>query len=378
MNEVRNMNAVKTTLLYLALCTAAFFNTIQDICSPFSHSMNFGDGAIYQYIGKMILNGESPYKDAFDHKGPVLYFINAISVVINEKTGIWLVDLAFMIILYLATFSLCRKICKKGMFTAAFLAIAVLSGTANLYWIGNTPDFFALCIIMVETYVLVDAYEHNKMSFQKAFVIGILISLCFWMKFTTIALAGIFCLGVLIAYAVAKDGKSVANSTGGFLCGFLIVSFPIILWLYSNGAMDDFFKDYVYFNLFYGKMERAGMSRLRALFYFITDGNYVIAICSTIVYLFVRCENKGFFKDSKKKQDYLFVVAIIALIIQTIVCIMPGRSYRQYAAAYYPSFIILISMATRELVEYETPEIKKIVKIAMAGVVGCTDTPQCN
>jgi hypothetical protein len=42
---------------------------------PLNHFPN-DDSAIFLYIGRAILNGQVPYVDIWDHKGPLLYYIN--------------------------------------------------------------------------------------------------------------------------------------------------------------------------------------------------------------------------------------------------------------------------------------------------------------
>ena len=61
-----------------------------------SERMQNWDQAIYQYIGHLITEGQMPYVDAFDHKGPLLYLIYAAGCLISEKWGAWLINYIFM------------------------------------------------------------------------------------------------------------------------------------------------------------------------------------------------------------------------------------------------------------------------------------------
>ena len=36
------------------------------------------DSCVFKQMGLAILSGKTPYLDLFDHKGPVIYFINAL------------------------------------------------------------------------------------------------------------------------------------------------------------------------------------------------------------------------------------------------------------------------------------------------------------
>ena len=46
------------------------------------------DSSVFQLIGKGILEGYIPYVDLFDHKGPILFFIQALGILINKNIGI--------------------------------------------------------------------------------------------------------------------------------------------------------------------------------------------------------------------------------------------------------------------------------------------------
>ena len=45
------------------------------------------DQAIFVYVTKGILQGEVPYLDRWDHKGPLIYIINLIGLIIDENWG---------------------------------------------------------------------------------------------------------------------------------------------------------------------------------------------------------------------------------------------------------------------------------------------------
>ena len=54
------------------------------------------DSAFFQSIGKLWLEGIIPYRDYFDHKGPVLFMINALGYMFsNTRLGLFLVQSVF-------------------------------------------------------------------------------------------------------------------------------------------------------------------------------------------------------------------------------------------------------------------------------------------
>lgn len=52
------------------------------------------DPSVYLYVGRQILNGGEPYRDAWDHKQPLAYFVFALAQIFspNSLWGIWWIE----------------------------------------------------------------------------------------------------------------------------------------------------------------------------------------------------------------------------------------------------------------------------------------------
>ena len=63
-----------------------------------SFTATFGvDQSVFVYVAKGILQGEAPYLDRWDHKGPLLYLINLIGLIIDENWGMWVIQGLFLL-----------------------------------------------------------------------------------------------------------------------------------------------------------------------------------------------------------------------------------------------------------------------------------------
>ena len=49
------------------------------------------DSGVFLYIGSRILEGEVPYRGIWDHKGPLIYYINALGIALTpgSEYGVW-------------------------------------------------------------------------------------------------------------------------------------------------------------------------------------------------------------------------------------------------------------------------------------------------
>ena len=63
--------------------------------SPLNMKFSYSDSGVFLYTGWRILNGELPYRDVWDHKPPIIFYINALGLAIanNSRWGVWLIEL---------------------------------------------------------------------------------------------------------------------------------------------------------------------------------------------------------------------------------------------------------------------------------------------
>ena len=73
-------------LASFALCLAAPFS--------WTDKMPLSDSTIFLYIGKSMNSGLTLYQSLFDHKGPLLFLINAVGLRIGGEFGVWLLGVA--------------------------------------------------------------------------------------------------------------------------------------------------------------------------------------------------------------------------------------------------------------------------------------------
>jgi hypothetical protein len=79
--------------------------------SPLNMPFTFRDSGVFLYLGWRILNGELPYRDIWDHKPPVIFYLNALGLAIsgNSRWGVWAVELAFLFAVAFIGYLLIKK-----------------------------------------------------------------------------------------------------------------------------------------------------------------------------------------------------------------------------------------------------------------------------
>ena len=58
------------------------------------------DSSVFLYIGKRMLEGKLPYRDLFDHKGPILYLIEVLGLCLSPQStdGVWVLEVLNLLV----------------------------------------------------------------------------------------------------------------------------------------------------------------------------------------------------------------------------------------------------------------------------------------
>lgn len=134
-NKASKEDKIIYSLLFLFALLVCFFNTKN---SPFYLFNDWCDPNIYFSIGKGVFNGKIPYKDLFDHKGPLIFLIYGIGYLISNMTlsGIFLIQVCLWTVSMIYAYKLSMLFLDRTFsFTIALLYSTLLyskSGTGGL------------------------------------------------------------------------------------------------------------------------------------------------------------------------------------------------------------------------------------------------------
>ncbi|MBO4927665.1 MAG: glycosyltransferase family 39 protein [Clostridiales bacterium] len=234
--------------------------------SPLYRYCFSADEVCYRTVSIGLLRGKLPYRDLFDHKGPLTYFIYALGFLISRPSN-W----GTFIICYLinaAAFGFAYKTARlflaerESLFSVILLLFFCTMTEENILTTGSKPENLLLLPLMVSVYLFIkysvtksaeekNAEESHVIPCSRMYVIGIMCGAVFMIKLNVclfyLAFVGCYFLWLLIR----KMGKAFLSSVGVFLGGILTVCLPILLFFYIRGGLSSFFDVYIVFNLKY-------------------------------------------------------------------------------------------------------------------------------
>ena len=223
-------------------------------------------------IGKSVLDGKVLYRDIYDQKGPLLFFIHTLGAIISDKTfyGVYLLQIInfAVILLYVGKISdlfLDRKYNK--LVTSATGLIIV---TAFCYSRGDNAEEFCMPFLLIALYHMLRFLNSNEseLSKKKILLHGLFASCILWIKFTLLGFYIGWTLVIGIAIWKRTNFFKCFKTALLFLAGMIAGSIPYFLYFMYHGALGEFLYDYFYTNIF---MYSSQVTPLEKVQYFFTN-----------------------------------------------------------------------------------------------------------
>jgi len=193
------------------------------------------DSEMFQNIGMAILRGKVPYVDLFDHKGCILFFINAICIGLNKTWGLWL----FQCVHLCLNFYLWIKIIKffTPKFSALYLSITMFFILEAYFSEGNLSEEWSLLLIGLPVYWSVKAISrHQLLPMKHLFYVGLCIGIVTFIRVNNILLI----IGYLVwfLWISIRKKKYIYIGKGIALIGLgiLLPTSACTLYFYMKGG----------------------------------------------------------------------------------------------------------------------------------------------
>lgn len=324
---------VKTVIL-LYLFGITFVISMQSPMNPFHVALAGVDSSVFHYVASVMKQGGAIYRDTFDHKGPLLYFINYLGLTISYYSGAWLLELLALLIWTALTYQTARFFCQR--LPACFVVFLSVSALLSCFFGGNFPECYALPCISGALYIFTDYFLHQRINRLRLMICGGTLACALMLKPNTISVWIVFCLAVLIQNLHQRTISRLLGFLGWFLLGLAIVFLPIFIYLSKTGVLLDFFNTYFLFNFLY-----SGDAGMKA--------SLVTALKCALREWAFPCLLIAFFRIFQKKDSFYWRTYLIYFVLSILLCSMSGNDYVYYRISMVPCYAIPASVFLSEL-----------------------------
>lgn len=205
--------------------------------------MGGDDSCVFVTIGFSWLNNVLPYRDLFDHKGPILYLINMVGFsFFNNEIGIIIIEIIFSLLWVSLTLILFKKNILIGTFFILILFEILLKQTFEG---GNYTEEYSILFNVISVFLY---FTPIKKSYWKYIVYGIVACLCFYMRPNTSApTLAIFILECSKNFYF----KRIIYITFFVGFGFFLTSLPINIYFYLKDSLYILYQALLLQNIYY-------------------------------------------------------------------------------------------------------------------------------
>lgn len=312
------------------------------------------DSSIFSYIGSVIRSGGLPYVDAWDHKPPLIFYLNAIglSIADGHLIGIWLLEVVFLTASLFLLFRLLNTVVSARIaLPVVFFGMIHL---ARLLDFGNYTEEFALLFQIGAVALLIFSARRDR--FREWYLSGLLMGLAFSLKQPLIG--AWFGIGVCVAAeALTDSAEAVGNRFMRVLkiglsltAGFATVNLVWAVYFARRGAFGEYVFGAFTYNFFYAAYN--GMSRWATYW---TTVNFLptlspflalglvgwFAAVIRLIRAFHAGRGAAFIRDKK-----LIVWAAAALPFEIFLAGLSGMNYQHYFMPMAPAYLVLIGALT--------------------------------
>ncbi len=330
------LNKLKNFLIYISDKLLLFIFTMIVMLPLHPHFMHhtLRDSGLFMYIGWRILEGEIPYKDVWDHKPPIIFYLNSLGLLINEYWGIWLIQVIFIFTSFLLLHNILSKIFDNyvsivGIFISSISLFFAVEG-------GNLTTEYTILFQVLAIYLF---YKYiNNQNNKILFLIGVLGGLAFFTKQTSIGIWIAIGIYFLAEFFSKKNKKAVKEFIIRILTIGLGVFLNFMFWhlfFLSQNSLNEYYDANFHFNFVYSSIETQELTRsyplLVGLLRMQDTGILILSLIGSLYILFSR---------NKFKQPIL-LLTLINLPIELILISISDRAFYHYYMVLIPSFTIL-------------------------------------
>src|SRR5215216_5751069 len=96
--------------------------------NPNNMTLPSRDSGVFLYVGWRLLKGDVPYRDVWDHKPPLIYFVDALGIALSPDSlwGVWFLQFIFIFFTLLFVYKLLDR--EFGIFAALAGTVTLTSG----------------------------------------------------------------------------------------------------------------------------------------------------------------------------------------------------------------------------------------------------------
>lgn len=310
----------------------------------FNHVLGKDEG-VALYTGRVILEGGVPYLDSWDHKGPILYFLNAVGLWISQN-AIWGPGLFEGLLLASAVSLLVHQL--KQFWSTLVLYSVIIAFLISYYFFMeslNLTESWTLGFQMI-AYLLIFIESNKSRNFDSGkvkngrlfFTLGLAFSIIFYTRPNN-------SIGVLLATITFSFVFARSFALKGLVVFFLtFFSFSTLIFIYlqATHSFTEFVEQFVIYNLDYSSVGSTTNRLDASLHSLFRLAQTPLIIFMVITFIFILLDKSSWLVALGKAK--INIAIIVGLLGDFLFSFLSSRGYLHYMIIILPSLMINVGI----------------------------------
>ena len=309
----------ETVKLLLFVFLLAFVTLAIASNNSFLHATNaWRDANAFFTVGKAMADGQVIYKDIFEQKGPLLYWIYMIGsyIIASEYWGVFLLEVIFCAIGLFYVYKTAKlyvdddKRCK--IITSLFWIFIVCS-KAFVY--GGSAEEFCFPFFSITLYWFFASLKGEKITNSKYAIMGLFAGCVLLIKYNLLAFWFAMMAIIFFEGIYNKEYKNTIINCICFLIGMLIPFAITNIYMFANDALQEFYEKYFFVNtVSYASSRYSQFSYLMRLFLVVMNAVlYKPGIVFSVMFMLLPSIFL-FWKNHKKEKIYFAILLLFTTL----------------------------------------------------------------
>ena len=223
------------------------------------------DYGIFSYIGQQIMLGKLPYKDAWDHKPPAIFYLDALGLWIGHglRWGIWVMEFISLFAAIWFSYNLMKK--AWGVLPALFGTAIWLYGLSLTLQGGNSTEEYPLPFHFLALFLFLKLTESPEDPWANLLV-GLAFGISFLFRANNAVVETAVVLILVALQVLQRNFRTLFKQLAWMAIGALLPILGTAVYFLTQHLFNEMFAASILYNITYSETKFAGTPALIAGF----------------------------------------------------------------------------------------------------------------
>lgn len=309
--------------------------------SPSFRCLPYRDSGVFLYVGQQILQGQVPYRDIWDHKPPLVFYINAIGLLISDGSiwGVWWVEVVMLSVATVLGFALMRS--AFGLLPSILASVLWILSLQYVQEGGNLTEEYCLPLQFGALYLYWRSWQRwQSVPWLWCTLLGAMGALAFLLRQNLVGVWIILALHCLLS-AVFRQARllRLIGIIVSYACGTVLILTAVAAYFQRNDAWTAFWSASFEYSFVYSSPRLVSLLVAAETGVTSLSKSGIVLLAASAWFAAMFWLLRGGHQLPKARVLYQILVPLFP--IEMLLTSISGRAYGHYFMAWLPVLAIL-------------------------------------